>query len=245
MLLNVFKDFASEYLATKDIHTLASTFDTETRKTVISAYFRAVATLQPEYIPPQLASALPSAASSGNASIPALFGGQGTNEVYFDKLQNLYNPYTPSVSSFLQTATQDIPIPLTEEEDSTFYTHSLDVISWLSGATPRPPVSYLASVPVSFPFVGFTQLAQYIIVCRVAGLSPGELRSRITGATGHSQGVVSAVTIAASATFDEFIDNSRKALKWLFYSGLRGQQAFPVTSVEPSLTSVLSRASGK
>jgi fatty acid synthase subunit beta len=72
-------------------------------------------------------------------------------------------------------------------------------------------------------------------VCRVANLTPGELRSRIAGATGHSQGIVSAVAIAASATFEEFVDNSCKALKWLFYSGLRGQQAFPVTSVEPSI----------
>jgi len=91
------------------------------------------------------------------------------------------------------------------------------------------------SVPVSFPLIGLTQLIQYLIVCCVANLTPGELRNRIAGATGHSQGIVSAVAIAASATFEEFVDNSRKALKWLFYSGLRGQQAFPVTSVEPSI----------
>jgi len=236
LLLNVLKHFTSVYLATKDIHTLVSTFDTETRKTVISAYFRAVAALQPAYIPPQPASALLSAASSGKASIFALFGGQGTNEVYFDELQNLYNLYTPFVASFLQTATQDILIPLADEEgDSTFYTHGLDVVSWLSGASPRPAVSYLASVPVSFPLIGLTQLVQYLVVCRVADLTPGELRNRIAGATGHSQGIISAIAIAASATFDDFIENSRKALKWLFYSGFRGQQAFPVTSVEPSL----------
>ena len=66
-------------------------------------------------------------------------------------------------------------------------------------------------------------------------MTPGELRSRLSGATGHSQGIVSAVVIAASGTFEEFVDNSHKAIKWLFYSGLRGQQAFPVTSVEPSI----------
>jgi len=70
-------------------------------------------------------------------------------------------------------------------------------------------------------------------LCRIANLTPGELRSRIAGATGHSQDIVSAVAIAASATFEEFVNNSRKALKWLFYSDLRGQQAFPVTSDEP------------
>ena len=49
------------------------------------------------------------------------------------------------------------------------------------------------------------------------------------------QGILISVAIATSATFEEFVDNSRKALKWLFYSGLRGQQAFPVTSIEPSI----------
>ena len=51
---------------------------------------------------------------------------------------------------------------------------------------------------------------------------------------GYFQGIVSVVVIAASGTFKEFINNS-KAIQWLFYSGLRGQQAFPVTSVEPSI----------
>jgi len=52
----------------------------------------------------------------------------------------------------------------------------------------------------------------------------------------HWQGIVSAVVIAASDTFEEFVvDNSHKAIKWFFYSCLRGQQAFPVTSVEPNI----------
>jgi len=239
LLLNVLKHFASSYL-TKDIHTLVSAFDTTTRKVVLAAYFHAVSILrQSQYadsIPQQPESALLAASLSGKASTFALFGGQGTNEVYFDELQNLYDIYTPFVAPFLQTVTEDILVPLAEEErGSTFYTYGLDVLSWLSGASSRPSVSYLASVPVSFPLIGLTQLVQYLVVCHVAHITPGELRSRITGATGHSQGIVSAVAIAASASFEEFTENARKALKWLFYSGLRGQQAFPVTSLEPSI----------
>ena len=44
LLLNVFS--TSTYLATKDIHSLTSTFDTDTCKTVLSAYCLAVATLK-------------------------------------------------------------------------------------------------------------------------------------------------------------------------------------------------------
>ena len=172
---------------------------------------------------------------SKKASVFALFGGQGTNEVYFDELQNLYDIYKPFVAPFVQSLTKDVLAPLVAEEASTYYTFGLDVESWLSGATARPAVSYLASVPISFPLIGLTQLVQYLVVCRVAGLTPGELRSRLSGATGHSQGIISAVVISASGTFEEFADNSHKAIKWLFYSGLRGQQAFPVTSVEPSI----------
>jgi fatty acid synthase subunit alpha len=129
--------------------------------------------------------------------------------------------------------TEDVLVPLVaEEEASTHYKFGLDVASWLSGAAARPAVPYLASVPISFPLIGLTQLVQYLVVCLVANLTPGELRSRILGAMGHSQGIVSAVVIAASGTFEEFADNSRKAIKWLFYSGLRGEQVcHPVTSV--------------
>ncbi|KAG5638483.1 hypothetical protein H0H81_012415 [Sphagnurus paluster] len=239
VLLNVLKFFTSSYLSTKDVHTLSSGFDTGVRKTVLSAYFQAIAALQSQNvtdIPTCPESALLAAATSGKASIYALFGGQGTNEVYFDELQSLFDIYKPFVASFLATVTNDVLVPLaTEEAYSNHYTYGLDVVSWLKDATARPSIAYLASVPVSFPLIGLTQLVQYLIVCKVAGLTPGELRGRIAGATGHSQGIVSAVAIAASATFDDFTENSRKALKWLFYSGLRGQQAFPVVALEPGL----------
>ena len=239
LLLSLLKHFTSSYLSTKDIHSLTSSFDTEVRKAVLSAYFQAMATLQAQSapdVPTSPQSALLSAANSGKASIYALFGGQGTNEVYFDELQSLYDIYKPFVASFISTITNNVLVPLATEEQATpYFTYGLDVLSWLNGTSPRPSVAYLASVPISFPLIGLTQLVQYFVVCKVAGLSPGELRSRIAGATGHSQGIVSAVAIAASGNFESFTNNSKKALRWLFYSGLRGQQAFPVVSLDPAL----------
>ena len=104
-----------------------------------------------------------------------------------------------------------------------------------SGMAACPAVPYLALVPVSFPLIQLTQLVQYLVVYHIANLTPGELPSRLSGAMGHFQGIVSVVVIAASSTFEEFVNNSHKAIKWLFYSSLRGLQAFPVTSVEPSI----------
>jgi fatty acid synthase subunit alpha len=64
-----------------------------------------------------------------------------------------------------------------------------DVVSWLSGTTACPTVPHPASgshFPISFPLIELTQLVQYLVVCHVANLTPGELRGRLSGATGHS-----------------------------------------------------------
>jgi hypothetical protein len=51
---------------------------------------------------PKQESTLLSIALSKMVSVFALFGGQGSNEVYFDELQNLYDIYKPFVASFDQ-----------------------------------------------------------------------------------------------------------------------------------------------
>ena len=236
LLYNAFKHFTDSHLAAQDVHTSASAFGLDARRTVISSYFKALATLESSGIadiPRQPPSALLAAAEGADASIYAVFGGQGTNEVYFDELQNLYDLYTPYVEPFIKTITDEL-LPLVRES-SFSYDHGLDVSSWLSGSTPRPPVSYLASVAVSFPVIGLTQLTQYLVAFKIAGLTPGEMLKRFSGATGHSQGIVSAVAISASSTDEEFILNSKKALKWLFLAGSRAQAVFPVVSLEPSI----------
>jgi fatty acid synthase subunit beta len=85
------------------------------------------------------------------------------------------------------------------------------------------------------PLIGVTQLAQYVISCRVTDLNPGEMRDLFKGATGHSQGIVSAVAIAASDSWETLEVNVLKAIKLLFYIGLRGQEAFPLLSIEPQI----------
>ena len=177
LLLNMFKYFTSTYLATKDIHSLTSTFNTNTCKTVLSAYFLTVAALKAQEINasiPKQESALLATALSKKASVFSLFSGQGTNKVYFDELQNLYDIYKLFVAPFIQTLTQDVLAPLVamEETSTYYYTFGLDILSWISGVTARPAVSYLASVPISLPLIRLTQLVQYLVVCYVAGLTP-------------------------------------------------------------------------
>jgi fatty acid synthase subunit alpha len=92
----VFAHFTSTYLTKQDVHSVAATCDTDMRKTVLSSYFVALAALEDENgtnIPHAPALALLSAAAKGDASVLALFGGQGTNEVYLYELQSLYDIY--------------------------------------------------------------------------------------------------------------------------------------------------------
>lgn len=118
---------------------------------------------------------------------------------------------------------------------NSYYLHGIDVVGWLSGAKSRPSPSYLGSIPLSLPLIGLTQLTQYYVSCRACGLTPGEFRKRIVGATGHSQGVISAIVLAASDSLESFRDNMVKAIRLLFHIGKRGQEAFPELTIEPAL----------
>lgn len=240
VLFRALSHFGATYLSDIDIHSLVSSFDTDSRKLVLSAFFLAYATLQEnkvEGLPKLPTPSLFALAKEGETSVYALFGGQGINEVYFDELQSLFDIYRPFVEDWIKRAVSEVLIPLAAENHSStsFYAHGLDVYSWLTGASPVPPVSYLASVPVSFPLIGLTQFVQYLIVARVSGLSYAELNERLAGATGHSQGLVTAVCISASTDDESYLQNARKGLLWLFHAGLRGQQAFPVLALEPTV----------
>lgn len=237
LLLDVFKFFTKSYLSASDIHSVASAYDAEIRKLVLASYFKAFSTLEDHHdLPKQAKSAVLREAASGKASIFGLFGGQGVNEVYFEELQALYDIYKPFVVTLLETITREVLEPLAAKENLTaHYRHGFNVIAWLANPALRPPIRYLASVPISLPLIGLTQLIQYLVACRVEGMSPGDMRKILSGATGHSQGIVSAVAVAASESFEDFLANAVKALKWLFYSGLRGQQAFPVLSLDPNI----------
>jgi len=138
----------------------------------------------------------------------------------------------------LTKVTEKVLLPLSAKADNdgyAYYNQGLDMISWLEGTSPRPTTEYLASIPLSMPLIGVTQLAQYLVSCRVTDVNPGEMRSLFKGATGHSQGLVSAVAIASSGSWESLESNILKAVKLLFYIGLRGQEHFPILSVEPHI----------
>jgi len=82
---------------------------------------------------------------------------------------------------------------------------------------PAPPSCLPCLRPgVSFHLIRLTQFTQYLVAVRVSGLPPVELSACFSGASGHSQGLVTAVAIFSSKDDVSFLENVQKAHKWLF-----------------------------
>ncbi len=63
---------------------------------------------------------------------------------------------------------------------------------------------------------------------------------------GHSQGIVAAAVVALSSTEAELVQNTTKALQALFWMGVRAQQAYPETTLSPTiLADSLAHAEGR
>jgi fatty acid synthase subunit alpha, fungi type len=150
ILLKAVSHFITTYLSDIDIHSLVASYEHEARKKVLSAFYVAYAVLVEHAVEgtPKLATpSLLAEALSGRASIFAIFGGQGINEIYFDELQMLFDTYRPFVEPFLTSAVDEVLQPLASASQGTsFYKHGMSV-----GVATLPSVAYFASVPVSFP----------------------------------------------------------------------------------------------
>ena len=112
------------------------------------------------------------------------------------------------------------------------YPHGLDAVGWLTGAAAVPPEAYLRSAPVSFPLIGLTQLATYAGALCGMGVGPsggpggpGRLLAALSGATGHSQGIVIAAAAGGATSWAELAAAGTQALALLLFSGARMQQA--------------------
>ncbi|KAJ2999622.1 3-oxoacyl-[acyl-carrier-protein] synthase [Globomyces sp. JEL0801] len=163
-----------------------------------------------------------------DTAIFALFGGQGPNEEYLVELQSLFNNYQSYLEELIQLASDEL---------------NLDVITWLR-TNQHPAIEYTASVPVSLPLIGLTQLCHYYVSCRVLDLTPAQMINHFKGVTGHSQGIISAVAISASTTQESFLENAVKAVKLLASIGSRAQEAFPKLYLEPSIVNDCKESEG-
>jgi fatty acid synthase subunit beta len=230
----ILNEFERAFLRGNDVHALASSLPGITQKklVVVQSYFSARASAsRPIRAHP---SALLRAASDEEASIYSVFGGQGNIEEYFDELREVYTTYPSFLENLIPPASDMLQNLSRNPKVSKMYPQGLSVMKWLGARDSQPDTDYLVSAPVSLPLIGLVQLAHYTVTCRSLGLTPGEVRERFSGTTGHSQGIITAAAIAAADSWESFNAAARTALTMLFWTGARCQQAYPRTSLAPS-----------
>ncbi|KAM7218171.1 Acyl transferase domain containing protein [Rhypophila decipiens] len=231
----ILNEFERAFLRGNDVHALVATLPGIDAKKleVIASYFAARSASNRAMKSHQ--SALLRAADDGSVRIYSIFGGQGNIEEYFEELRELYQTYPSFVGELVTNSAELLQTLATAPSAEKLYSKGLDIMSWLQSPDATPDVEYLISAPVSFPLIGLVQLAHYSVTCKVLGLHPGILRDRISGATGHSQGVVLAAVTAAADSWESFEEISKSALTILFWIGARSQQTFPITSLTPKM----------
>ncbi|KAF7918438.1 uncharacterized protein EAE98_009681 [Botrytis deweyae] len=231
----VLNEFERGFLRGNEAHALVATLpgiDAKKLKVVQSYYAARAASNRP--IRPH-ESALFRAASDDEAKIYNVFGGQGNIEEYFDELRELYSTYAVFVEDLITESAELLQSLSKDSRAEKLYPKGLDVMSWLHDPESTPDLDYLVSAPVSFPLIGLVQLCHYAVTCRVLGLTPGQFRDRISGTTGHSQGVVLAAATSAADSWESFDKVAVSALTVLFWIGSRSQQTFPRTSLAPNI----------
>jgi fatty acid synthase subunit beta len=227
-------EFERAFLQGNDIHVLAASLPGISQKklvTVQSYYNARTAANRPLKT---YESALLREAADGNAKLYAVFGGQGNIEEYFEELRDIYTTYSVFLDDFVTQSAAHLLALSRNHSALKLYPKGLDVMRWLQNRDAQPDTDYLVSAPVSLPLIGLTQLAHYIVTCRVLGTDPGSLRSLLQGTTGHSQGVVTAAAISCAKDWNSFQTAAKDAITILFWIGCRSQQAYPRTSLAPS-----------
>ena len=228
-------EFERQFLRGNEVHAIAAQLPgiVEKKLVTVHAYYAARRAGNRQIRSHE--SALLREAADENACLYAVFGGQGNIEEYFDELREVYTTYPSLVEDFVSTAASHLQVLARDPKAEKLYPKGLDVLRWLNNPESQPDIDYLVSAPVSFPLIGLTQLAHYVVTCRVLGTHPGHIRERFSGCTGHSQGVVTAAAIAASGSWGTFDKAARDALTILFWIGARSQQAYPRTSLAPNI----------
>lgn len=244
ILKNILQDFNSRYLNDcQDIHLFAinllhddlhPTTHYKVKNHIIKNYFLAVKTSNIPLI--QIKSKLLKASENGDVKIAAIFGGQGNTDDYFEELREIYNLYGNLIEDILLPITNKLNDLLVKKSNfNTIYTQGLNIINWLKNPETTPDPDYLLSAPISCPIICIIQLCHFAITCKILDITPGDLNNHLIGTTGHSQGLITAVAIASSNSWDSFLTNSIKAVSLLFYIGARCLMAYPRTTLPPSM----------
>ena len=231
----VLNEFERAFLRGNEVHAVTATLPGIDAKKleVVRAYYAARAATSRAI--KRHDSALFRAVDDEFAKVYSVFGGQGNIEEYFEELRELYTTYPSFVEELIVSAAELLQNLSRDPRAEKLYSKGLDVMAWLHDPEATPDVDYMVSAPVSFPLIGLVQLAHYTVTCKVLGLTPGQFREKISGTTGHSQGIVLAAATSAADSWESFDEIAISSLTILFWIGSRSQQTYPRTSLAPSI----------
>jgi len=234
----VTQEFERAFLVGNDVHTIAAKLSDPAA--VVRGYYSARQASGNPFKPHTHGSApvsgLLRAVADGHAKIHVIFGGQGNSDDYFEELRGLDYVYTGLVRPIIADLAKVLQhLVATMPEAAKVYTDGLDVLEWLNKPETTPTKDYLVTAPVSVPLIGMIQLAHYTVACKVLGVTPGEFRQWIAGATGHSQGIVTATCVSRADSWESWTSETRKAISALFFIGFRTQLTFPETALAPTV----------
>ena len=237
ILARIYSTFEAKSLKGREVHTVVSSWHMSSvnKQQTIRAYLKAKSIFQTSEASngPSPKSSLYTAALAGKASVFAIFGGQGNDEAYFDELKSLYSVYQILTGGLIGSASRLLERLSLDDRFAEQYPLGFNLIQWLEEGSTQPETSYLISAPVSFPLIGLLQLLHYKIVCHGLGCNPSEMQKMFSGTSGHSQGIVVSMVIAAATSWTSFDDLAIEALVMLQSMGARSQEVFPSTTLPP------------
>ncbi|KAL2831660.1 acyl transferase domain-containing protein [Aspergillus pseudoustus] len=180
-------------------------------------------------------SALLQHAKASEFQLLAVFGGQGeSSRTCIKEFQELYSTYKPMLRRLIGVIGPCLCDLSTRREFTSYYRgRRLDLKAWITDPTQTPDLEFISSAPVSVPVIGALSLARYCVACCVMGLGPGELRSLLHATTGHSQGLLAAIAISISDSWDAFYEVTHTIVEVLFRLGWECHNAAPRCMVPP------------
>ncbi|RDW87105.1 Fatty acid synthase beta subunit [Aspergillus mulundensis] len=235
VLSTVRRAFESEFLRDEtEIHSLIADLTpiSEERQQWLGIYYRFVEANDNNAARSPL-SALLRHAKTNEFQLMAVFGGQGeSSRTCVREFQELYASYKPMLRRFIGVVGPCLYDLSTRDEFRSYYKNQpLDLEAWIADSTNVPEIGFVASAPVSVPLIGTLSLARYCVTCYIAGCNPGEMRSMFRATTGHSQGLLPAIVIASSDSWDTFYQLVETVTELLFCLGWECHQAAPCSMV--------------
>jgi fatty acid synthase subunit beta len=235
VLLKCLDKFEDDILGGNNVHPVVAAWNTSStnKDSTIRTYLHTRSIVHRSDPFPR--SSLLTAAVSNKASVYAIFGGQGSNENYFNELKDVWVTYQVIIRDLIISATVILQQMAKESNSADHYPQGLNVLGWLEDPDTLPSSEYLITAPVSFPLIGLLQLCHIRVICHGLGCSPAELHKLFSGTTGHSQGIVVAAILAAANSWHSFEKLSMNALSILKSIGCRSQEIFSTASLDPEV----------